>query len=554
MTTTTPKLVVAVIDDAIPFAHHRFRLPNGKTRFDAIWQQDGLGPSPGLFSYGALLTRAALDSLFAQARIEGLGESEIYALSGVEDYTISTHKPLGRRTAHGGHVADLACGFEPASAPLAEVLIGVQLDQAAVQAILPARLSVHIVNALAFVVRRTQQIEAATSTKLPIVVNLSFGWHSGPHDGSSLLELAIDNLVQARKNVAPICVILPAGNSRLERCHAKGQLQAQGHSQGGDSSTLNWRLLPDDRTSSRMELWLGTAADSVSFSVTDPAGTNLGTFLQGHFGPLSLNGRTIGWIDCKTLVGKNGKRGIRIHLSRTAPLQAMDATASLAPAGVWRLRVANATSAAVDFDAWIDRDGGLLGWPIVGRQSHFEDARYERFDSNGRVIEVDPSPPRSYVLRSGTLNGVATGASATVVAGIRASDLASVKYSSLGPVFEQNRGGTRAAPTPDVAARCDDSAVLHGVLAAGSRSGSVVALDGTSVAAPQVTRWIADQFLQNANPACRSGVQLLAAQQELQGQKNPPSGRAPRPPVDFTGSGRVDVGLASLNWGRSVSR
>lgn len=552
MTGTRPKVVVAVIDDAIPFAHRRFRFPNGKTRFDAIWQQDGLGPSPGLFNYGALLTRAALDSLFAQARTKGLGESEIYALSGVEDYTMPAHKPLGRRSAHGAHVADLACGFEPAAAPLAEVLVGVQLDQAAVQTIVPARLSVHIVNALAFVVRRTQQIEAAHSTRLPIVVNLSFGWYSGPHDGSSLLEMAIDSLVKARRNVAPMCVILPAGNSRLKRCHARSRLAPQG--QAGDSETLNWRLLPDDRTSSRMELWLGTAADSVNLTVTDPGGTALGTFAPGHFGPLSLNGRTIGWIDYRTLVGNNGKRGIRLHLARTAPLQALDASASLAPAGVWKLGVANATGAAVDFDAWIDRDGGLLGWPIVGRQSHFEDVRYARFDGAGREIEIDPVPPKSYILRSGTLNGVATGASATVVAGIRASDLASSKYSSLGPVFEKNRGGKRASPTPDIAAVSDDSTVLHGVLAAGSRSGSVVALDGTSVAAPQVTRWIANQFLQNGNPACRAAVQLLATQQEYQRQQNPVPGRAPPPPVDLAGSGRVDVGLAALNWGRPVKR
>lgn len=552
MTTPKPAVVVAVIDDAIPFAHHRFRFPNGKTRFDAIWQQDGYGPGPGLFNYGALLTRAALDNLFANTRTKGLGESEIYALSGVEDYTIATHKPLGRRTAHGAHVADLACGFEPASAPLAEVLVGVQLDQAAVQTIVPARLSAHIVNALAFVIRRTQQIEAATSTRLPIVVNLSFGWYSGPHDGSSLLELAIDSLVRFRRNVAPMCVILPAGNSRLKRCHARSRLNAQG--QGGDSETLHWKLLPDDRTSSRLELWLGTAADSVNITVADPGGTTLGTFAPGHFGPLSLNGRTIGWVDYKTLVGGNGKRGIRIHLASTAPLEAMSASGSLAPAGVWTLGVTNATNAVVDFDAWIDRDGGLPGWPIVGRQSYFDDARYERFDANGRVITVDPIPPRSYVLRSGTLNGAATGASATVVGGIRASDLASSKYSSLGPVFETSRGGTRTAPTPDIAARCDDSTVLHGVLAAGSRSGSVVALDGTSVAAPQITRWIANAFLQNGNPTCRSAVQLLAAQQELQAQQNPPPGRAPRPPVDFAGSGRVDVGFASLSWGRSVSR
>ena len=213
------------------------------------------------------------------------------------------------------------------------------------------------------------------------MVNLSFGWYSGPHDGSSLLELAIDSLVQARRNVAPMCVILPAGNSRLKRCHARTRLNPQG--QGGDSETLHWRLLPDDRTSSRLELWLGTAADSVNLTVTDPGGTTLGTFAPGHFGPLSLNGRTIGWVDYKTLVGRQRQAGDSDPSRTHGATAGMDASVPLAPAGVWTLGVANATSAVVDFDAWIDRDGGLLGWPIVGRQSHFDDARYERFDATG---------------------------------------------------------------------------------------------------------------------------------------------------------------------------
>ena len=52
--------------------------------------------------------------------------------------------------------------------------------------------------------------------------------------------------------------------------------------------------------------------------------------------------------------------------------------------------------------------------------------------------------------------------------------------------------GTRAAP--DYVVPTDDSLVHAGVLAAGSRSGSVVAMSGTSVAAPQRARALADRL------------------------------------------------------------
>src|SRR3982751_1460210 len=48
--------------------------------------------------------------------------------------------------------------------------------------------------------------------------------------------------------------------------------------------------------------------------------------------------------------------------------------------------------------------------------------------------------------------------------------------------------------SPDALIVSEDSRVHWGVLAAGSRSGSVVAMGGTSVAAPRAARWIADDL------------------------------------------------------------
>jgi hypothetical protein len=58
---------------------------------------------------------------------------------------------------------------------------------------------------------------------------------------------------------------------------------------------------------------------------------------------------------------------------------------------------------------------------------------------------------------------------------------------------------------PDVLALADTSRALRGVLAAGTASGSVVAFTGTSVAAPQVARYMA-QRLADGQPVDRDSL------------------------------------------------
>ncbi len=114
------------------------------------------------------------------------------------------------------------------------------------------------------------------------------------------------------------------------------------------------------------------------------------------------------------------------------------------------------------------------------------------------------------------MNALATGQHTIVVGGYRASDRMQSKYTGAGPVGTPPTVPPRTGP--DVSAVADESVVLHGILAAGTRSGSVVAMDGTSVAAPQVTRLISEWMVQNL-PTDRSAVQAFAANNDL----NPPT-------------------------------
>jgi hypothetical protein len=69
------------------------------------------------------------------------------------------------------------------------------------------------------------------------------------------------------------------------------------------------------------------------------------------------------------------------------------------------------------------------------------------------------------------------------------------------PADYTSSGPTKGRPGPDCSAFADEGDALWGVLAAGTFSGSAVKLSGTSVAAPQIVRQVADQLQAMAYPA-----------------------------------------------------
>jgi hypothetical protein len=171
-----------------------------------------------------------------------------------------------------------------------------------------------------------------------------------------------------------------------------------------------------------------------------------------------------------------------------APTVTLTSPSRAAPSGTWLVRVTNNGSALVEnVDAWIQRDDFTQELP--GRQSRFGDRNYVRLDTAGREIETDEGHPESYVKRTGTISGIATGKLTHVVGGYRRRDGKEVRYSGRGLGASSEAGGSHRIPK--YLAVSDDSIACPGVLAAGARSGSVIAMSGTSVAAPQATRLIA---------------------------------------------------------------
>ncbi|MDX5319686.1 MAG: S8 family peptidase, partial [Bacteroidota bacterium] len=97
----------------------------------------------------------------------------------------------------------------------------------------------------------------ADSVGKPAVVNLSWGMHTGPHDGTSLFDLAIDNLTGPGK-----IFVGAAGNSGWSRTHISAKLQ------GDTLRTLpfNNRNVRDDVEDMYIDLW-GSSGTSFSISL-----------------------------------------------------------------------------------------------------------------------------------------------------------------------------------------------------------------------------------------------------------------------------------------------
>lgn len=506
-------VVVGVIDDGIAFAHERFRKLGGSTRIEYLWMQVD---HPGMedFGYGREFSRADIDGWIAASNMSGfISEDRVYRLAG--------HSGARRRISHGSHVMDVACGEDPADVvTLTPRIIGVELPRRPNRGGMP--LFVHLLDGVRYILERADRIARhsgkATS---PVVINISQGNHGGPHDGSSILEKALDELIDARKH-ARLSIVLAGGNSRLASCHADFELAAS------KDLMMKWRVLPDCTTASFLEIWLPKAAPdkALEIEVVPPSGLASGTISEGRVCSWQHQQHTLATAVYLDRVA-NGDNGM-VLIALAPTISRGNTGRKCAPSGTWRVKVKNVTAKKLRLHAWIQRnDREFVGLPGA-RQSHFEDDAYERFDRKGRAQLEDNG---SYIRRECTLNGIATGRRTIVIGAYRRSDGKPAPYSALGPA--NPRKG------PDALAVGDDYPALRGVRAAGTRSGSTFVMNGTSVAAPQVTRRIAKKMVENAS-ADQAAVRAEADQEEDR-RNNDGHHYGQRPEEKVGGKGRLYV-------------
>ena len=486
--------VLGLIDGGLAFANQVFLDADRRTRVRHFWRQDDTqdgnwpgnephrrtpldparaGPRPHDMGYGHELSGSAIDAAMTAHTHHGrLDEDALYQHLQLWE--------LGKPVNHGTHVMSLACGKGNLLQPLDDDasrcdLIAVQFDVANVRDTSGGAMNASVLDALMYILARC-------TLKAQLVVNISWGTLAGPHDGSSILEAAMDQLIELCEGRLQVTV--PAGNAYQSQTHANDTLRP------GAELSLHWRVQPDDRTQSFLEVWIPYGARGVNISVRPP----------GHDQPLPplRMGESGVWLVAHDLPGCSliypnesalGE-GSTCALLALAPTFSQHPKAATAPFGSWTVTLTNTGTEPVVFDAYIERDDVALGQNTGARQSSFEDAQY---DTSGNIDSfVDHLGNPTPIRRSGSFNSLSTGKNTVSVGGIRrhaspGSHFA--RYSPRKPDPDAGRPGRHGVKTvPDTLAVSDDNPALWGVLGAGSLSGSVARLVGTSSAAPLEAR------------------------------------------------------------------
>jgi len=346
------------------------------------------------------------------------------------------------------------------------------------------------------------------SRRLPLIVNCSFGSMAGPKDGQSDLERRITQFVETYRAGGPeqLCtVVLSAGNFLLTRTAA--QVPASGTE---DGKPLCWRIQPDDRTPSFVEIWgpeTSVRKQQISVTLKPPRGS------PGKSGASCLN-QAIDWKigdDVHTRlyhqISRRPEGKFRECITIAVRPTADDEDKPVVPFGAWEIEIDGRTLRAASDDMSqniylrVHRDDPGMFAHGKGRQSYFDDPLYERFDPRTGATASDErresekrrrGEPVSPVTMQDTLSAYAYAKGVLAVGGYRRSDGSPVAYSSSGGEGLARRGSS--AEGPDIAAVTEESPALWGILATGTYSGSVEYLNGTSVAAPLAVRALADEI------------------------------------------------------------
>ena len=485
--------LIGFIDYGCAFAHRQFRSDTGDARYTrvlAIWDQGRASvlPAPpagiqalqwGLptdFLYGAETHRdrswghagaLTLDSYIRQFMRSGqLDEETMYrhcAYPAIQ----------GRSATHGTHVMDLATGWpDPLRGQAAANSVAHDADIVFVQ--LPRVVQHREISGLlrANVYDGIRYILTCAHKHQPVIINLSYGGNVGPHDGSSVLEQAIDwRLAKARQDLgAAVTLVVPAGNAREERMHVTGPIEQ------GRVVTFCWNNPPDDPSESFVEIWLPVEGD-FRVRVTPPPGHGPSDELvPGTAGTwVGSGGKVAGAVVFAKQVCQSARgRMVLLAVARTR----LGGDRPVAPYGRWEIQVSAGQRLKVgEIHAWCERDVPPFGGLGVPRQAYFTPTSTSRIDTDG------------------TLNSIAHGHEVVVVGGqILGSGAAA--YSGTGPgrglTGKQRNPGRAAAHNhlrgPETLAASDESTGAPGLLAAAVYGSDKLRMAGTSMAAAVMTR------------------------------------------------------------------
>ncbi len=491
------QVAIGVIDDGLAFAHERFRRRNRKeSRIERLWIQEMerfsdtdtvvFGTDYTNVEIGGLLSKFVPKSKPADVPID---DTEVYRKNNFLKLNSAHPSSLVYHQTHGAHVMDLACGLDPESDDKKRPIFAVQLPQPITAETSGITLGSYALQALRQIFNWADSYYYDSArdvfSPIPLVVNFSYGITAGPKDGSLPLVQEIDRLLKERKGRIDTAVVMPAGNGYDSRTTARMCLSKC------TEQSIEWIIHPDDKTESYLEIWLKAgeydpAACPVTIVVTPPLGTAGPSTMPGNgfSQTMLLNNKRVCAVYYDLNEQSNGSQRPRIFIAinRTNSRDIRCDDFGAAPSGRWKITLENTSSERpIETELYIQRDDSLVGFELEGRQSFFDhEAAFERDKKTGAYTSIGKSP----ITNKGTLNAIGGGEPLLVGAADGSKNCFPTPYTASGP--------TSLDCGPFASAICEEGKAFPGIYAAGSRSGYKVALQGTSMAAPQLARAIAD--------------------------------------------------------------
>lgn len=457
---------VAVIDFGCPFLNTCFKHVDGGTRVRVLWDQ-GSEPgqarsddpvsswpwqAPQQFMHGRVMQGSVADAMCAAARAHG-GPEESLVYRGIDHLIVYTD-PRRRvwQATHGGHVLGMAgAAPDPLSGHMDPAsgadLVFVQLPSLTAVDSAGGSLAAHLLDGVRFIMDQVQ-------SGGPLAVVISYGNLAGPHDGTSLIEKAFEELLDARPD--NFVIVLAGGNARAYRGHAQRTVRRH------RSVLLRVQVAAEDTTDTFVETWYSNAGPALQVRVRGPGQVWSDWIAQGgeHLMRAGSADHDVVAMIRHDRYAPNGDRAqILLALAPTAQPPGVDC--SLVEAGLWeielRLAEPSQDTAEVLLDAWIERDDPLHG--SAGQRTHFLDQTDED--------EYD------------TVSSIATGLSTVKAFGFNRASGLPADYSSL--------PGKRADDLRALVT-CEEDDVDPNLTGPATRSNEVYRMKGTSVAAPVLAR------------------------------------------------------------------
>jgi subtilisin family serine protease len=333
-------VIVAVVDSGIDYVHACFRKADGTSRILFLWDHSAAAtathPAPAGFPFGAEYTKAHLDA----------------ALANANPTSIVPHTDTDTDSGHGTHVAGIAAGngLAAGGGVAANTIIGVAPEADIIVVAYNSNS-----NALGDSVRALQSFDyvfkKAAALRKPAVINFSQGDNLGPHDGTSLLERGIDNLLDGTPGRA---IVKSAGNAGAGAVHASGTWAAAA------VTNLTFQVPPGGaNTIQELDLWY-SGRDRIRFTLTNPAG-NVSASIADTVGVTVVN---VGGASVRFEVALDNPNNHdnRVHVIITPPIAGMS--------GGWTWAITPTTVLDGRFHCWIQRGGGAARFTTLTSNSH----------------------------------------------------------------------------------------------------------------------------------------------------------------------------------------